>query len=87
MLPPNAAKAYLIPAAVEGRIAASWNEDYAQTKPLTSARCSSLGPEPTNGCVSSWEKKRRNQATLTGTFGPPVTPTCLTRTARSTNKP
>ncbi|EYC43564.1 hypothetical protein Y032_0489g2365 [Ancylostoma ceylanicum] len=32
-------------------------------------------------------KKRRNQATLIGTFGPPATPTCLTRAALSTNRP
>ncbi|EYB83767.1 hypothetical protein Y032_0329g2650 [Ancylostoma ceylanicum] len=32
-------------------------------------------------------KKGRNQATLIGKCGPPVTPTCFTRTTLSTNRP
>ncbi|EYC25749.1 hypothetical protein Y032_0011g1365 [Ancylostoma ceylanicum] len=37
--------------------------------------------------VSSWGKKGCGQATLIGAVGPPVTPTCSTRTALSTNGP
>ncbi|EYC45582.1 hypothetical protein Y032_0422g1181 [Ancylostoma ceylanicum] len=39
------------------------------------------------GCISSGGKKGCNQATLIGAFGPPVTPTCSTGTALSTNGP